>query len=192
VKLHSKDQFSEVDDPRGILCRILTEDILNSCNKTQVPTHTLVFKVNDVCIVLRNLPALKLATNTRVRIVRIFTYLIVARTLNEPQERVVGIPRIRFKFRSHNGNSFQITRTQFPLRLAYAMTINKSQSQTLGKVLLDSTEPSFAHGHTYVALSRIRDVNNIRILIGSDKLHDHNGILVPTLTNIVYPEMVTL
>ena len=154
--------------------------------------HALVFKVNDVCIVLRNLPALKLATNTRVRIVRIFNYLIVARTLNEPRERVVGIPRIRFKFRSFNGNSFEITRTQFPLRLAYAMTINKSQSQTLGKVLLDATEPSFSHGHTYVALSRIRDVNNIRILIGAQDLYEHNGNKVPTLMNIVYPDMISL
>jgi ATP-dependent exoDNAse (exonuclease V) alpha subunit len=73
------------------------------------------------------------------------------------------------------------------------MTINKSQSQTLGKVLLDATESSFAHGHTYVALSRIRDVNNIRILIGSEQLHElANGVKVPTLANIVYQEMVAL
>ena len=48
-------------------------------------------------------------------------------------------------------------RTQFPLRLAYAFTYNRSQGQTLNKVLLDCRIPSFEHGHLYVAMSRHRD-----------------------------------
>jgi hypothetical protein len=52
-----------------------------------------------------------------------------------------------------SAQSYQLTRLQFPLRLAYAMTYNKSQSQTLFRVLLDITLPPFSNGQLYVALS---------------------------------------
>lgn len=43
---------------------------------------------------------------------------------------------------------------QFPLRLAWAVTIHKSQGQTYQSVAIDLTDGAFAHGQTYVALSR--------------------------------------
>lgn len=44
--------------------------------------------------------------------------------------------------------------TQFPLRLAWAVTIHKSQGKTFSKMILDIGAGSFSHGQTYVALSR--------------------------------------
>jgi len=44
--------------------------------------------------------------------------------------------------------------TQYPLRLAWAVTIHKSQGKTFGKVIVDIGSGAFAHGQTYVALSR--------------------------------------
>ena len=44
--------------------------------------------------------------------------------------------------------------TQYPLRLAWAVTIHKSQGKTFGKVIVDIGAGAFAHGQTYVALSR--------------------------------------
>lgn len=44
--------------------------------------------------------------------------------------------------------------TQYPLRLAWAVTIHKSQGKTFGKVIVDIGNGAFAHGQTYVALSR--------------------------------------
>ena len=53
---------------------------------------------------------------------------------------------------------------QFPLQLGYAMTIHKSQGKTLGKVIIDISRGAFAHGQTYVALSRTRHANDMHLI----------------------------
>ena len=190
---YSRDSFNEVDDQKGILANILTEDVLNRYNRNGVPTHTLSFKVDDVCIVLRAIPQLSIATNTRVQIVQLLDYGVKVKTLNEPKERYVIIPRITFKFRLEYGESYQLTRMQLPLRLAYAMTYNKAQSQTLKQVLVDCTGEPFAHGHAYVAFSRVRDCDNIKVFVHKDQLHpvgDSSLDLMPVISNIVYKDIL--
>ena len=104
-----------------------------------------------------------LTTNARVRVTNIKTFCVQMRTLAYPP-RSYALPRIRFKFQLPFGQSYQIVRTQFPLRLAYALSVNKSQGQEFDKVLYDITEPAFSHGHTYVASSRIRHFDNKSLL----------------------------
>lgn len=51
---------------------------------------------------------------------------------------------------------------QYPIRLAYALTIHKSQGQTFDKVIIDLGERgAFAHGQVYVALSRCRTLEGV-------------------------------
>ena len=65
--------------------------------------------------------------------------------------------------------------TQFPLKLAWAMTIHKSQGKTFERVIIDLGQGAFAHGQSYVALSRCTTLDGItlrRPLSGRDLMID--------------------
>lgn len=79
---------------------------------------------------------------------------------------------------------FMLRRRQFPVKVCFAMTINKSQGQTLQHVGIYLPKPVFSHGQLYVALSRVTSTKGLKMLLKNDVegLEKHTQ-------NIVYPEV---
>ena len=169
-QLFSRDRLCEVDDPNGFLASMLTEDILNKFNNAGVPPHELTLKENDICILLRNIDKSSGLTNNRRVIIKSITNFCIKVATTGHHPKYHYIPRIHFKFRLPFGQSFQLLRTQFPLRLAYSVSINKAQGQELAKVLCDFRVSPFSHGHTYVALSRVRHHSHIAVLTTTSQI----------------------
>ena len=200
VSYLSSDVLNAVDDPRDIISNMLSSEMLNTFNSDKAPPHILKLCVGDICYLMRTLGRkTKLATNQRVRILELRQFSIKVQTIeasNSPGE-VHFLPRIRFRFTLPYGQSYEITRTQFPLRLAYAISINKSQGQQYEDILFDTTHQAFTHGHLYVAMSRITKYNGISFFTfqsfvssekGSNNGEEDNIIIL--LQNIVYPDLI--
>ena len=62
----------------------------------------------------------------------------------------------------------QLCRRQFPIRLAFVMTINKVQGQSIYYVGIDLCVPVFTHGQLYVALSRCTSSDRIKVVFPVD------------------------
>ncbi|XP_034240282.1 uncharacterized protein LOC117644774 [Thrips palmi] len=78
-----------------------------------------------------------------------------------PGENVVPIRTMSASWTDDQNT--KCTRQQFPLVVAYACTIHKSQGMTLDKVVIDIEDREFSGGLSYVAFSRVRRLNNLLI-----------------------------
>ena len=146
-------------------------EFLNSQVVTGLPPHELVLKPNMPIMLMRNLnPAAGLCNGTILVVVKVIKtrHLLVARIITGRHAgREVIMPRIELS-PEEDMYPFEWKRRQFPIRPAFAMTINKSQGQTLEQVGLDLEHQCFAHGQLYVAISRIGNPAKLRVLSKKD------------------------
>jgi ATP-dependent DNA helicase PIF1 len=98
----------------------------------------------------------------------------------------VFIPRLPLSPSDDISLPFKFKRKQFPVRLSFAMTINKSQGQTIPNVGIYLLEPVFSHGQLYVGLSRGVSRSTTRIL--TKPIEDLDPIGKST-KNIVYKDV---
>ncbi|XP_028799355.1 uncharacterized protein LOC114754711 [Neltuma alba] len=166
---------------------LYTTEFLNSITCSGMPPHKLHLKVGAPIMLLRNIDqASGLCNGTRLLISHLGQSVIEAITLNgsKPNQKVL-IHRMDMN-PSESRWPFKMQRRQFPIMLSFAMTINKSQGQSLRHVGLYLPKPVFSHGQLYVALSRVKSMDGLRIVVD-----DKDGCLKRTTTNVVYKEIFT-
>ena len=105
-----------------------------------------------------------LANGTRLIVTRIMAHLIEAKVTTGPsKDQIVLIPRLNHTQSNPEKMPFTLQRRQFPVRPAFAMTINKSQGQTFKHIGIFLRESVFSHGQLYVALSRVGTRSGVHI-----------------------------
>ena len=170
--------------------RYLHEEDLNHLHPATLPQHKLYLKKNAVIMLLRNInPAQGACNGTRLKVMAFNCYVIKAVILEGlKRNKTIFIPRI--KFYADKTSPIPFTRTQFPVKLAYAMTINKAQGQTLHFMGLYLPKPVFSHGQLYTACSRVESKYDLSIYIIDGKnqgiFDGHKGVFT---RNIVYKEV---
>ncbi len=160
-------------------------EFLNTLQFSGIANHKLELKVGVPILLLRNLNQLiGLCNDTRLIVKRLGQHVIETEIITGNNvSKHMFIPCI---IMSPFGTDwpFVLCCRQFPVRVAFAMTINKSQGQTLNNVGVYLPSPIFSHGQLYVAISRVTSSANVKIFSGQGP----NGYM----QNVVYREVLEM
>ena len=161
-------------------------EFLNSITPTGMPPHELNLKTGCNVMLLRNLCSKRgLCNGVRLKVLNIHNSVLHCEILTGSHRgQQCLIPRLKLAPSDAN-LPFTLQRTQFPIRLCYAMTINKSQGQTFDHVGIFLPEPVFSHGQLYVAFSRARTLVGVKVQVHNDSSNRNN-----MTKNVVYKNIL--
>ncbi|KAK9675583.1 hypothetical protein RND81_11G016900 [Saponaria officinalis] len=160
-------------------------EYLNSLNLQGLPHHELKLKIGMPVMLFRNInPSQGLCNGTRLIVTHLGKFIVEAnRITGSKVGNKVLIPRIVMTTTDRR-IPFVLKRRQYPLKPCYAMTINKSQGQSLTNVGVYLPKPVFSHGQLYVAASRTTSPEGLKFFI-DDTDQTYKG----HTRNIVYKEV---
>ena len=172
-------------------------EFLNTLNLSGLPPHRLTLKEGCPLILIRNINLKKgLCNGTRLKLINISDNkrVLTVKILNGTHINTIAyIPRIDI---SPSETDFPIPfqRRQFPVKIAFALTINRAQGQSFNRTAIYLPQPVFAHGQFYVFLGRSADPNSTKIKVDDipgvqGRFPHKEGIYT---RNIVYHEALTL
>lgn len=153
----------------------ITRTTIEELRYQGMPLHQLNIAVGSPILLLRNIDKKRgLCNGTRLRVTKLLTNSIIAVILNGNKANIgttVAIPRIDFQSKKNDTSlNVSFVRRQFPVTLAYAISINKSQGQTIERVGIYLPQPVFTHGMLTVAMSRVTNPDNLAVLIPHNNL----------------------
>ena len=158
-------------------------EYLQSINLASLPPSCLRLRIGVPLILIWNLsPKQGMCNGTRLRLLGISRNCLQVATLGGKWDGEIRLlPRIKLRTTDED-LPFILERKQFPVRVCFAMTVNKSQGQSLEKVGVDLRTDAFTHGQLYIALSQVTSLDGLTLLPSRD---------TPTVTeNILYPEVL--
>lgn len=146
-----------------------TGDLTGTFSEHDVPAPlNLTLKQGALVVFVRNSD--KWYNGSMGRVVSLSSREIIVQLLNKNRDVVTVRPEKWAKIEYERDENDRIIEKevgsykQFPLNLGYAMTIHKAQGKTLDSVIVDISRGAFAHGQTYVALSRTRNASDIHVV----------------------------
>lgn len=185
LRTYLSSDVAEIDTwSDGDYSEVPATEVLNSFSPASLPLARLRLKIGAPVILLRNLaPKQGMCNGTRLCIISLGSRCLQARILTgQFRGEIRLIPRIKLTS-SADELPYIVSRVQFPVRLCFGMTINKSQGQSFDIVGVDLRTPVFTHGQFYVAMSRVTDVNNLAVCLPEEDTSNK-------VVNIVYPEVL--
>ncbi|GJU99852.1 ATP-dependent DNA helicase PIF1-like protein [Tanacetum coccineum] len=180
----SCDSVDKTEHNAAIDQSIFSPEFINGLKFFGVPNNRLVLKVGVPIMLLRNIDQPNgLCNGTRLQVLKLTRISISTQIINGTNfGKKVIIPRLRIT-PSDKRLPLKIVRKQFPLSVSFAMTINKSQGQSLSKVGLYLPCPVFIHGQLYVL--RVTSKKGLKVVVC-----DKGGNIYKTTTNVVYKEVL--
>ena len=143
-------------------------ETLNATESSHLPPHLLHLKHGCPVMLLRNLdPSKGLCNGTRLHVTNIGQrFLECVIVGGQYKGKIHMLPRIPMQSQDNNPrNPIRFIRRQFPVRLAFGMTIHKSQGQSLANVGANLKKECFAHGQLYVVFSRVTRQAGLHIIV---------------------------
>ena len=175
IVLTSSDEVINTDDFQRY-----NVQYLNSLSSSGLPNHRFFIKPGMPLMLMRNLnPKMGLCNGSRLIFKKIHkNHLLECKIVGG--DRTVLIPIVTL-WPKDNEFPFEWSRRHFPVLVAFAMTINKSQGQTLQNVGVWLNDTCFAHGQLYVCMSRVGSPKDIKFAIRA--VDNYSGHFT---SNVVY------